>query len=588
MLISHYFFLLINLSMLKCASTDDPKIAEAIQTRNSEDSSKRDIFSRYLNEELLHRVLQYDAKSTGRMAKANRSLRILAKSSRTFRYFEGAGWDMPELANICEFSIKDKNRPELEAEMAIIMALSRIKKESVFDERLTILLFNNEEFKELVGPVLKYIIRRYYEKLAKGKVKVNINWRNHFILAVKNRLYDVFFELGKDPGAWNCDNLETLDCGIHGCFYFDCYNNYVYKNRTRTAFMWEKMTAANPNDYTSSKESMNPGGEKLSHLELYAWIAVAIYRRVPEDKYVPYLSNVPHIFLDIIQSFVCKYSPITFDEVEKNYFHEFIVCLLDKNFGNIPQLENDVKFTKLLNDVRFGYFYESFYKDRIANLDELDGIQIALLIMAASKANNKLLVKQLAKHPEFKMEFLECMVELRSPKSFKVYFDMIEDEPLRNVKYDINYYRLGLVRALSWNKFKFTKAIKTYLGNKFEIHSPIEYVELGFASKYEILLDSEEFISNQFHFVKRILNNIAKDGVDEFIQFITDHCGEDNTGPAFLGFNSFGVSFEVIQILLEHQELIVMLANRSVVLHCCDKRLKHEEIPNFRKVINPN
>ena len=121
---------------------------------------------------------------------------------------------------------------------------------------------------------------------------------------------------------------------------------------------------------------------------------------------------------------------------------------------------------------------------------------------------------------------------------------MIEDEPLRNVKYDINYYRLGLDRAGSWNKFKFTKAIKTYLGNKFEILSPIEYVELGFCFKIRNSWIPEEFISNQFHFVKRILNNIAKDGVDEFIQFITDHCGEDNTGPAFLGFNSFGVSLK--------------------------------------------
>ena len=102
--------------------------------------------------------------------------------------------------------------------------------------------------KNWVGPVLKYIIRQY-EKLAKGQSEGQHKLAEIiFILAVKNRLYDVFFELGKDPGAWNCDNLETLDCEV----FMDASTLTVITIMftkipfTRTAFMWEKMTAANP------------------------------------------------------------------------------------------------------------------------------------------------------------------------------------------------------------------------------------------------------------------------------------------------------------------------------------------------------
>ena len=54
--------------------------------------------------------------------------------------------------------------------------------------------------------------------------------------------------------------------------------------------------------------------------------------------------------------------------------------------------------------------------------------------MAASKANNKLLVKQLTENSAFSMRDLFRMVEHKNPHSFKVYFDMIESEPHLNVK----------------------------------------------------------------------------------------------------------------------------------------------------------
>ena len=93
-----------------------------------------------------------------------------------------------------------------------------------------------------------------------------------------------------------------------------------------------------------------------------------------------------------------------------------------------------------------------------------------------------------------------------------------------------------MIKAILWNNFKVTKAIKTNLGNKFEIQSPTEYIELGFASKYEILLESDEFIHPQYSFIIYMLNDAAKAGAEEFIQLINDHCGEQINGPVLLVF----------------------------------------------------
>ena len=57
---------------MKCASIEDQ--SEAIQAKTFETASTRDILSRHLNDRLLHKVLQYDAKSTGRIAMANKDL----------------------------------------------------------------------------------------------------------------------------------------------------------------------------------------------------------------------------------------------------------------------------------------------------------------------------------------------------------------------------------------------------------------------------------------------------------------------------------------------------------------------------------
>ena len=154
-----FHLLLLNLSLLNCASIKDQK---HVDNDVPETKSERDIFSKHLHGQLLHQVLQYDARSTGRMAKANKDLKSLVKDSRKFRFFEGAGWDMPELANISEFGITDT--PALESrnvqDHGIISCQRWIYFQCNFDEASAWRQF----FKQLARPVLKYLIRRFIER----------------------------------------------------------------------------------------------------------------------------------------------------------------------------------------------------------------------------------------------------------------------------------------------------------------------------------------------------------------------------------------------------------------------------------------
>ena len=104
MLTTRFLVVLVNLSLLKCASTEEQ--SEDIQIVTSKTPLKTDLLSRYLDEQLLHKVLQFDAKSAGRVCVASKGLFNFVKDSRALRFFEGAGWDMPELANICEFGVQ--------------------------------------------------------------------------------------------------------------------------------------------------------------------------------------------------------------------------------------------------------------------------------------------------------------------------------------------------------------------------------------------------------------------------------------------------------------------------------------------------
>ena len=220
-------------------------------------------------------------------------------------------------------------------------------------------------------------------------------------------------------------------------------------------------------------------------------------------------------------------------------------------------------------------------------LEELDMQNLVMLIMAASKSNNKALVKQLANHPKLWLPDLESLVEIKCPQSFKVYFDIIEDEPLEDSNGDIKYADFGMIETIIRSKFKITKTITTDLGDQFEIQSPTEYVELGFASKYEIVLDTAHFTA-QCSLVEKMFNDAAKAGSEELTKLITDHCSEHVKERSFIFSGRFKVSYEVIKILLEHQELIGLLANREVKLYCRDEHINPDEIANFRHVINPN
>ena len=589
MQINSFLFLLFNLNIFKCASTDDQ---EFIEKHSSGTPSEDDIFSRHLNDTLLHRILQYDPKSTGRMALVNKGLQNLATGSRAFRFFEGAGWDMPEIANIWEFGVTDTlKRPELEAEKARIVALSHIKDETVFNETLETLLLKDKAFKELARPVLKYLVRRFYERKENLNDENGVKRQEYLVFAFENRLYDVFFELSKDSAVWNGKRLEDIVTGeVHDTFYFDCYNSYVYENPTASEYIFKKLAAIAPNYYNNNSPRITPGGEKLSLNELYAWIAVCIYRHVPEEKYLPYLSEIPVTFLDIIKEYIYNYSPITLDIDEKKYFHRFINDLLDKYFKDNEKLENNVAFIRLLNDIRFGYFNESFIRDRIDGLYiNLSYKKFAMLSMAASKANNKSLVKMLSNDPMFDSGILELFVESKSPHSFKVLFDILEGESIIDSFDRIDFAGTKMIRAIALkdNGFKITKAIplRICFGIIFEVQTPVEYLNLGFVPKYEIvMLSRNDFVSK---FMQNMFDNAAKAGVDEFIRVVTEYCSVQAFGSKFRRFKSFEVSYEVIQLLLEHQELIEMLSNNSAKLQCNDNRIKPEEIANFRRVINP-
>lgn len=90
-----------------------------------------------------------------------------------------------------------------------------------------------------------------------------------------------------------------------------------------------------------------------------------------------------------------------------------------------------------------------------------------------------------------------------------------------------------MIEAIIRSKFKITKTITTDLGDQFEIQSPTEYVELGFASKYEIVLDIAHFTA-QFSLVAKMFNDAALAGVEEFTKIITDHCGEHVKERSFI------------------------------------------------------
>ena len=167
------------------------------------------------------------------------------------------------------------------------------------------------------------------------------------------------------------------------------------------------------------------------------------------------------------------------------------------------------------------------------------------------------------------------------------FFDIIEDAPIKDKSGE------GILLSLEWlkqlflnrNNFKITKAIPASFGVKFEVQTSVDYVKLGFAPKYDIVIWPGCFSIATF--IQFMFEDAAKAGVYEFIRVVTEYCSVQVDEEIFHYYKSLTVSYEVIELLLEHQELIGMLANFSVKLQCNDKRIKPEEIANFRRVINP-
>ena len=100
----------------------------------------------------------------------------------------------------------------------------------------------------------------------------------------------------------------------------------------------------------------------------------------------------------------------------------------------------------------------------------------------------KKLVQKMAKHTEFNTNALESLVESKSPHSFKVCFDIMEDVPAIARDIGINFATAKVIKAvlLSSNNFKITKATLVRFGVIFEAQTPDDFVKLGFASKYDI------------------------------------------------------------------------------------------------------
>ena len=83
----------------------------------------------------------------------------------------------------------------------------------------------------------------------------------------------------------------------------------------------------------------------------------------------------------------------------------------------------------------------------------------------------------------------------------------------------------------------------------FEIHSPPEYIDVGLASQYEIVLNKESQYELVQSLIQKMFEDAAKAGAEELIQLITSYCDEQVNISNKIQNSHFFVSYEVIQIL---------------------------------------
>lgn len=582
-----------SLSVLKCASFEedesiivdtedvemDSDIIEVIDdsevTVTQERSNKfscsyqNDWLTCCLNDELLQNILEYVAESPGKMAMTSYAMRASVERTKPLRFYEGDRWSMPELLNVLKSGMPTNEA--IKFELNRIIELKHGADENRFNRSMNKLLVKDEIFKVLAGSVLKYLVRIVYAVIARTDLDF-ANRKNLIYYAVNHEMYDVFFEMNKDRYL-----MGIAEYVISYSFYYDFFN-WVYDNSFARRFFLKKVAVI----------VHRHGIPNMNRSEIQAWTAVCLQKKAPESFYIGYLNSDPIRFHEAVHAFLFKFSFITLDDGEMAYYHAFIKGLIEINVSLFPDA-GILPFSELLNDVRYGPEDAGIYHNRILPINTTSEHRITMLIMAASKANKKGLVRELSSHPRFSAWDLEETVEHNKPNGFKVFFDIMEECPIQSINSGLfRYTRRKLISIITVNNFKFTSAISLPIGVRFVIESAPEYLDLGFAPKYDFIFGNDSTRNWFLSMIRtKMFNDAAEAGAEEFRRFINKFCGDQPGNSNFIQGSEISVLYKVIRLLLDNEPLIQLLRNNNVKVYCNDGRISDELIANYRGVINP-
>lgn len=252
MILGHLISLVLCLCILKCATIEDEseldgEAAESQERITAANHEHVDMFSRYLNDELFHKVLQYVARSPGKMAMTSKKIGRFVLKTRFYRFYEGAGWDMPELANVSEFDIPSN-------EMNIISSLKYETNEQLFYQSVSNRLMRDALFKELATSVMKYLVRIVYTV---GFEALFSERRRLILYTVEHEMYEIFFEMKKDK-----ELMDKVENKIHDDFYPGFFD-WAYDDIRARGYVLERSS--------------------LSDREIHAWMTVCFNRKAPES-----------------------------------------------------------------------------------------------------------------------------------------------------------------------------------------------------------------------------------------------------------------------------------------------------------------
>lgn len=593
MLISQLIFLVVSLRVLECASivsatellsktTEQRKAAPSTVTVATKRRILKTIFSRYLNDELFQCILEYVAKSPGKMATVSKGLRRFVLRTKKLRlFYEGAGWDMPELACAWKRGSCDV------AEMKKLQALRHVTDEIAFYRHIKAHLIENRysekenSFKALTSPLLKYLVRILYTHLARGSISDPFGSERCDIIdfAVEHNFYDVVFDMNMDRDL-----------------FLNFSERVFSRRRYFKFFVW---VFDNPRARAHIMKRMIPRGiPKMSKSEIIVWTAACIHRKASESYYADYLKSDPYLLHDAIYEYLFKFSWITLKSSDKQYYHALIKSLIDRyvrqhiffaffsTFVNVLRLtlnRNDlVPFLEVLNDIRYGPDDPNVLENRrtIYFLDYF--ISPAEAIMAASKSNKKELAQKLAKHPKFDTRDLYPFVDRDDPQSFKAYFDIFEGPLMNEGSNEISSLIIS-------DEFKFILATSISNGQvMFDIETSSRYVELGYCPTYEYLFKNDGRDLDIERFSDKMWNDAAEAGAEEFENFVTKYCGDHFITPNIIRDTHRNVSYKIIRLLLENERLVRMLNNHNVQVYCDDERISKESIATLGRCFASN